>query len=126
MRVEEVLSGLRYEQKKRENDFVGTCQTNISAMCKDVAECIESLQEETERLSEIVDSYATAARIIALYLNDYCDNKLNYTEMIADAARKANEEIKRLESMTTVLSDELDFAKMLEIRQNDEIERLSS
>jgi hypothetical protein len=46
MNTEEVLRGLRYEQKKRENDFVGTCQTDISAMCKDCADCIESLQTQ--------------------------------------------------------------------------------
>lgn len=46
MKPEEIIRGLRYEQKKRENDFVGTCQTNISAMCGDAADCIESLQTQ--------------------------------------------------------------------------------
>ena len=48
MNADEVLRGLRYEQKKRENDFVGTCSTDISAMCKDSADCIESLQAQLE------------------------------------------------------------------------------
>jgi hypothetical protein len=46
LNADEILRGLRYEQKKRENDFVGTCRTDISAMCKDAADCIESLQAQ--------------------------------------------------------------------------------
>lgn len=48
MDIERVLRGLRYEQEKRKNDFVGTCQTNISLMCKDAADTIEKLLEELE------------------------------------------------------------------------------
>jgi hypothetical protein len=39
--------------------------------------------------AEIVDRYAAAARVIALYLGEFCDESLPYDEMIADAARKA-------------------------------------
>lgn len=46
MNVNQILYGLRREQKKRENDFVPTCQTDISAMCKDTADCIELLQAQ--------------------------------------------------------------------------------
>jgi hypothetical protein len=51
MNTDEILRGLRYEQKKRENDFVGTCQTDISAMCKDAADCIESLQLQEGKIT---------------------------------------------------------------------------
>ena len=56
MNTNEILRGLRYEQKKRENDFVGTCQTNISAMCKDAADCIESLQAKQQGIWERMEN----------------------------------------------------------------------
>ena len=46
MTAQEIVQGLRYEQKKRKNDFVGTCETDISAMCKDAADLIEPLQAQ--------------------------------------------------------------------------------
>lgn len=46
-----------------------------------------------------VESYAAAARVIALYLKRFCDEKLPYPEMIADASRKAAAEIERLSAL---------------------------
>ena len=39
-------------------------------------------------------TYPEAARVIALYLSDYCDEKLPYSNMIAEASRRASEYIK--------------------------------
>lgn len=55
------------------------------------------MQREKERLLAIVKRYATAARAIALHLDRFCNRAMPYDEMIADAARKAAEEIERLE-----------------------------
>lgn len=55
------------------------------------------MQREKERLLAIVKRYATAARAIALHLDRFCNRALPYDEMIADAARKAGEEIDRQE-----------------------------
>jgi len=38
--------------------------------------------------------YPEAARVIALYLDKYCDKSLTYPNMIAEAARVASEVIK--------------------------------
>lgn len=56
----------------------------------------EQQQAEIEREHKIVCDYAQAARTIELYLKDFCDKKLPYDEMIADASRKASAEIERL------------------------------
>lgn len=45
---------------------------------------------------KIIDSYATAARVIHLHLKDYCNEDLSYDEMIADASRLAATEISSL------------------------------
>jgi hypothetical protein len=42
------------------------------------------------------DDYATAARVIALHLDEFCDKSLLYPDMIADAARKAADKIASL------------------------------
>lgn len=53
-------------------------------------------QAENEKLRETVDKYATAARVIALHLKPFCDESLPYDEMIADAARKASDELEQV------------------------------
>jgi len=45
---------------------------------------------------ERIDTYPEAARAIALWLDEFCDKSLRYPEMIADAARKAAQEIELL------------------------------
>lgn len=57
---------------------------------------IPALQAENEKLRETVDKYATAARAIALHLKPFCDESLPYDEMIADAARKASDELEQV------------------------------
>ena len=60
------------------------------------ATALSTLQAENEKLRETVDKYATAARAIALHLKPFCDESLTYDEMIADAARKASDELERV------------------------------
>jgi hypothetical protein len=43
-------------------------------------------------------TYPEAARVIALYLEGFCDKNKDYVNMIADASRLAYEEINRLRS----------------------------
>ena len=57
---------------------------------------LSTLQAENEKLRETVDKYATAARVIALHLKPFCDESLPYDEMIADAARKASDELEQV------------------------------
>ena len=60
------------------------------------ATALSTLQAENEKLRETVDKYATAARAIALHLKPFCDESLPYDEMIADAARKASDELEQV------------------------------
>ena len=53
-------------------------------------------EAENEKLRETVDKYATAARAIALHLKPFCDESFPYDEMIADAARKASDELEQV------------------------------
>ena len=62
------------------------------------ATALSTLQAENEKLRETVDKYATAARVIALHLKPFCDESLPYDEMIADAARKASDELEQVKA----------------------------
>ena len=64
----------------------------------DAATALSTLQAENEKLRETVDKYATAARVIALHLKPFCDESLPYDEMIADAARKASDELEQVKA----------------------------
>jgi len=43
-----------------------------------------------------IEEYGVAAMVIKLYLDEFCDKSLVTTDQIADAARSASKEIKRL------------------------------
>lgn len=43
-----------------------------------------------------LSTYPEAARVVALYLNEFCDRDMDYINMIAEASREANKEIERL------------------------------
>ena len=43
-----------------------------------------------------IETYPEAARVIHLWLEDFCDESLAYPAMIAEAARRASKEIERL------------------------------
>ena len=62
----------------------------------EAATALSTLQAENEKLRETVDKYATDARVIALHLKPFCDESLPYDEMIADAARKASDELEQV------------------------------
>lgn len=67
-----------------------------SGLFDEAATALSTLQAENEKLRETVDKYATAARAIALHLKPFCDESLTYDEMIADAARKASDELEQV------------------------------
>ena len=67
------------------------------------ATALSTLQAENEKLRETVDKYATAARVIALHLKPFCDESLAYDEMIADAARKASDELEQVKRENNAL-----------------------
>jgi hypothetical protein len=56
----------------------------------------ETNPTEGEIITGYLFDYPAAARSIALWLKDFCNEDLPYPEMIADAARKAAKEIDRL------------------------------
>ena len=68
----------------------------VRSTSMDAATALSTLQAENEKLRETVDKYATAARVIALHLKPFCDESLPYDEMIADAARKASDELEQV------------------------------
>ena len=74
----------------------GTSLGYHSGLLDDAATALSTLQAENEKLRETVDKYATAARVIALHLKPFCDESLPYDEMIADAARKASDELEQV------------------------------
>ena len=74
----------------------GTSLGYHSGLLDDAAAAISTLQAENEKLRETVDKYATAARVIALHLKPFCNESLPYDEMIADAARKASDELEQV------------------------------
>jgi uncharacterized small protein (DUF1192 family) len=59
---------------------------------------ISSLTAELKKSQQIVDKYASSARVIALYLKDFCNDTLPYDEMISDAARKAEAELEQVKA----------------------------
>jgi hypothetical protein len=47
----------------------------------------------------LADRYAAAARVIGLHLREFCDESLPYDEMIAEAARRASDEVEQLRAL---------------------------
>lgn len=84
------------EQLRTESLYADKASLEIMDLCMDAADALSTLQGENERLRETVDKYATAARVIALHLKPFCDESLPYDEMIADAARKASDELEQV------------------------------
>ena len=92
------------DENKRLNKIVCSIPTTpdsgrtVSQYDKEMSMCayLDDLEAENEKLRETVDKYATAARAIALHLKPFCDESLPYDEMIADAARKASDELEQV------------------------------
>lgn len=59
---------------------------------------LEPLDPTPVQEEEIQLDYPAAARVIALWLKEYCDENLSYPNMIAECARRASKEISRLKS----------------------------
>lgn len=72
-------------------------QQHGSFVMDKIEDCIEDLEAENARLRTTVESYATSARVIALYLDRWFDRNLPYSDGIAEAARKAADYIEDLE-----------------------------
>jgi len=54
-----------------------------------------------------IETYEESARVIALWLDEFCDKKLPYPSMIAEAARQASEKIENLRKTLDTAHDEL-------------------
>lgn len=84
------------ERLRTESLYADKASLEIMDLCMDAATALSAFQAENEKLRETVDKYATAARVIALHLKPFCDESLPYDEMIADAARKASDELEQV------------------------------
>lgn len=78
--------------------YASYSDSELAHTLEDAATALSTLQTENEKLRETVDKYATAARVIALHLKPFCDESLPYDEMIADAARKASDELEQVKA----------------------------
>mgnify|MGYP007134631954 CR=1 FL=1 len=79
MNADETVRGLRYTQKKYENKVILTGETDVSAMCRDSADLIESLQAqlaESQRRAdaavEDLSSYKDCGFCAHLQDQQYC------------------------------------------------------
>lgn len=61
------------------------------------AELAQDQQRALAQANETVDKYAAAARVIALHLRQFCDEALPYDEMVAEASRRANAALTRVQ-----------------------------
>lgn len=86
------------EQLRTESLYADKASLEIMDLCMEAATALSTFQAENEKLRETVDKYATAARVIALHLKPFCDESLPYDEMIADAARKASDELEQVKA----------------------------
>ena len=93
MDIEKLIEGLNQYSQSLIAYKLGA---DFADACTDAATALSTLQAENEKLRETVDKYATAARVIALHLKPFCDESLPYDEMIADAARKASDELEQV------------------------------
>lgn len=74
----------------------------------------------SERMNREIETYEESARVIHLWLEEFCDTKKIFPAMIADASRKAGNEIKYLRNKIDKIQrerDELD-ADLKSILQN--------
>lgn len=81
-----------------------------SGIMDEAADIIEKLDIDNKTLKSIVEDYAANARVVALFLDRWFDQNLRYDEGIADAARKAEKYIRKLEEENEKLKKELSEA----------------
>ena len=97
MDIEKLIEQLKYYGTTYAiGDNLGKEIDGSDELMLNAATALSTLQAENEKLRETVDKYATAARAIALHLKPFCDESLPYDEMIADAARKASDELEQV------------------------------
>ena len=97
MDIEKLIRRLRNDADAyRNGETLGRAFADQEDVLDNAATALSTLQAENEKLRETVDKYATAARVIALHLKPFCDESLPYDEMIADAARKASDELEQV------------------------------
>lgn len=52
-----------------------------------------------------IETYDKAARVVHLYLKEFCDENRTYPDMIAEAARRAAEEIEHLRGVIEEMNE---------------------
>lgn len=116
MDIDKLIEQLRWWADNCDRTNYG-CQARPFLL--DAATALSTLKGENEKLRETVDKYATAARAIALHLKPFCDESLPYDEMIADAARKASDELEQVKAERDAavkciekIEDALNFQRM--------------
>ena len=68
------------------------------------------LDAERRLKEKALEKYATAARVIALYLYEFCDRSKPYDEMVADAVRRAAARLEQLkQERDTLYVDFVDY-----------------
>lgn len=116
-------------ERLRNNNIENNCHDcALGYYAFEAATALSTLQTENEKLRETVDKYATAARVIALHLKPFCDESLPYDEMIADAARKASDELEQVKKknkysahdVALILSDAFGDSCACNFNGNDE------
>ena len=108
MDVEKLIRRLRNDADAyRNGETLGRAFADQEDVLDNAATALSTLQAENEKLRETVDKYATAARVIALHLKPFCNESLPYDEMIADAARKASDELEQVKRENRQLKEKL-------------------
>ena len=98
------------------------------AVMKDALAILKRNNKEIKELTNAVEIYGTSARAIALHLEDYCDENLGYAEMIAEASRKAAEEIEKYENIKATMDEFWDILlriKMAKRKEKPTLEELA-
>lgn len=57
--------------------------------------------------NEKIETYQEAARVVHLWLKEFCNEKKIYPDMIAEAARRAAKEIERLRHLISQFQAEM-------------------
>lgn len=82
---------------------------DFAAPLRGLAVAYQAERTRAEGLEGVVDAYATAARVIALHLREFCDESLTCDQMIAEAARQEAKALAtrdaQLAVVTTALGD---------------------
>lgn len=108
MDVEKLIRRLRNDADAyRNGETLGRAFADQEDVLDNAATALSTLRAENKKLREAVDKYATAARAIALHLKPFCDESLPYDEMIADAARKASDELEQVKRENSHLKERL-------------------